>query len=603
MVWVIAGEMTRTVFQALLWLVLMILVGSALMLQICNHLESEAIEQRRSGLLADAEYLAGMLAGDQRFLQEVGERRFQNYYYEFLDRRPVLDGSDDDWNDVGKASIDSSLRKSDGSAAISPSFDIKLAADDDFLYLHYRVSDDTVVYREVDQSSVHRSDHIQISLIDHEGQYRRFSLATERPGHLEAIEVGRDQTALRVVEEIAGRWLATEDGYNVELQIPRKFLINRFSTVIADVDDVDQEPCCYFGESDTMDVSALGYLAEKPTPLEKIISNLPWSTSLSDGAGRLLVRSEYWPETDFVGAAAPIMDDQLMLGEISLRQTNHPLRRVCADRKFLIGVLMIGVLVLVVLGGWYSFHRLRRNDSKLRTEVDRITRYNEYLERMASRLNHELQTPISVISSSLEQIESRSGSDKVYVERASEGLRRLSNIIVKMSEARRLEEALDEDEIVRFNLAEAVKGCVEGYRLAFPGQVFEMKIEAEDVPVTGIPELIAQCLDKIVDNAVEFSTAPTIRVSLSIEDNQALVRVMNEGPELPAARIGSLFESMVSVRQPGVDHLGLGLYVAKTIIEYHGGEITLKNNDDLTGVVTAVRLPILRLTAKLFHSR
>ena len=172
-----------------------------------------------------------------------------------------------------------------------------------------------------------------------------------------------------------------------------------------------------------------------------------------------------------------------------------------------------------------------------------------------------------------------------------------------MSEARRLEEALDEDEIVRFNLVEAVKGCVEGYCLAFPGQVFEMKIEAEDVPVTGIPELIAQCLDKIVDNAVEFSTAPTIRVSLTIEDNWALVRVMNEGPELPAARIGSLFESMVSVRQTGVDHLGLGLYVAKTIIEYHGGEITLKNNDDLTGVVTAVRLPILRLTAKLFHSR
>ena len=132
-----------------------------------------------------------------------------------------------------------------------------------------------------------------------------------------------------------------------------------------------------------------------------------------------------------------------------------------------------------------------------------------------------------------------------------------------------------------------------------PGSIFE----AEDVPVTGIPELIAQCLDKIVDNAVEFSTAPTIRVSLSIEGEWALVRVMNEGPELPAARIGSLFESMVSVRQPGVDHLGLGLYVAKTIIEYHGGEITLKNNDDLTGVVAAVRLPILRLTAKLFHSR
>ena len=75
-----------------------------------------------------------------------------------------------------------------------------------------------------------------------------------------------------------------------------------------------------------------------------------------------------------------------------------------------------------------------------------------------------------------------------------------------MSEARHLEETLDEDEIIRFDLVTAVKGCFEGYRLVYPEYELDLIVESSEIPVTGIPELIAQCLDKIVDNAVEFST-------------------------------------------------------------------------------------------------
>ena len=68
---------------------------------------------------------------------------------------------------------------------------------------------------------------------------------------------------------------------------------------------------------------------------------------------------------------------------------------------------------------------------------------------------------------------------------------------------------------------------------------------------------------------------------------------------MPGPESVDLFESMVSVRNSATHHLGMGLYVAKTIIEYHGGSITLKNSDDNRGVVAEIRLPILRLTSKL----
>jgi len=256
---------------------------------------------------------------------------------------------------------------------------------------------------------------------------------------------------------------------------------------------------------------------------------------------------------------------------------------------------MAVALILVML----MARRMHRLQHETQTEIERIRQYNDYLEKMAGRLSHELQTPVSVIRSSIEHLLAGEGEGSVYVDRASEGVQRLATILEKMAEARRLEEALDEDEIIRFNLADVVGGCVEGYRLAWPDVTFDLSIEADDVPVTGIPELLAQAFDKIVDNAVEFSDSTPIRVRLTIEDNNAVLRVMNEGPRLPVKSGDELLESMVSVRDDKGSHLGLGLYVAKTIAEYHGGEIRLTNREDVDGVIATLCVPILRLTARL----
>ena len=74
-----------------------------------------------------------------------------------------------------------------------------------------------------------------------------------------------------------------------------------------------------------------------------------------------------------------------------------------------------------------------------------------------------------------------------------------------MSEATRLEQSLSTVERERFDLGQVARGCVEGYRLAHPGSAFEVAIDEGEFPVDGSPDLAAQMLDKLVDNAVEFS--------------------------------------------------------------------------------------------------
>jgi two-component system sensor histidine kinase ChvG len=229
--------------------------------------------------------------------------------------------------------------------------------------------------------------------------------------------------------------------------------------------------------------------------------------------------------------------------------------------------------------------------------LERLAEHHSYLESMAGRLSHELRTPIAVVRSSLENLK-LSGEDSArYIERAEQGLARLNRILERMTEASRLEQSLRTVERERFDLAGVVRGCVEGYRLAYPQARFALELPpGRRVEVEGAPDLAAQLLDKLVENAVDFSrgTAP-VRVALDDHAGTAALTVSNQGPPLPEKMRTRLFESMISMREAsgaGTPHLGLGLYVARLIAEFHGGTIAASNLPGGDGVALGVRLPL-----------
>jgi signal transduction histidine kinase len=182
------------------------------------------------------------------------------------------------------------------------------------------------------------------------------------------------------------------------------------------------------------------------------------------------------------------------------------------------------------------------------------------------------------------------------MDRADEGLRRLGTILSRMSEAARLEPALAATDREPFDLAAVVRGCVFGYRLANPGRAILLREPGEPLPAHGAPDLVAQMLDKLVDNALSFARPGTpVRVQLSREGRAAALSVENEGPPLPAPMKGRLFESMVSVRPAGGEgepHLGLGLYIVRLIAAFHGGEATARDRDAGDGVIVTVSMPL-----------
>lgn len=230
--------------------------------------------------------------------------------------------------------------------------------------------------------------------------------------------------------------------------------------------------------------------------------------------------------------------------------------------------------------------------------LERLAQHHAYLQSMAGRLSHELRTPMAVVRSSLENLKLAPGDGDArrYIERAEEGLARLHRILERMMEASRLEQSLSAVERSRYDLREVVRGCVEGFRAAYPRTSFELELPARRMEVEGSPDLAAQLLDKLAENAVDFSRpdAP-VRVTLEEVAGAAVLVVSNRGPLLPAEMRTGLFESMISVREgrgAGAPHLGLGLYVTRLIAEFHGGTVQAANLASGDGVAIRVRFPL-----------
>lgn len=237
---------------------------------------------------------------------------------------------------------------------------------------------------------------------------------------------------------------------------------------------------------------------------------------------------------------------------------------------------------------------LARNTEKL---LRAVAEYTGYLQKLAGRLSHELKTPIAITRSSLENLASLELEPQAqqYLLRARDGLDRQAAIVRAMSEAQRLEGSVRTADWEVIDIGDMLGHCVDGYRLVHPSRPIKLKLPEKGCELRCAPELIAQALDKLVDNAVTLSTEDcVIAISLKCEAEDCLVSVANSGTRLPDVLHEQLFDSLVSHRESsdGGQHLGLGLYIVRLVAAAHDGEVSARNLPDDGGVEFTIRLPM-----------
>jgi dedicated sortase system histidine kinase len=239
----------------------------------------------------------------------------------------------------------------------------------------------------------------------------------------------------------------------------------------------------------------------------------------------------------------------------------------------------------------------RNNERLLRAVAD----YSQYLQTLAGKLSHELKTPLAITRSSLDNLSSQrlDEASRRFLERAQEGVERQAAIVRAMSEASRLEAAIGAADWEQVDLGELVRRCVAGYRTLYEGRQLTLQAPDAPLPLRCAPDLLAQALDKLVDNAMSLTgSADEVGVSLAKtaakEGIQYVLAVRNTGSTLPDDLKDRLFDSLVSVRpRRGAEpHLGLGLYIVRLVVAAHHGEVSARNLAQNAGVEFRIRLPI-----------
>jgi two-component system sensor histidine kinase ChvG len=234
---------------------------------------------------------------------------------------------------------------------------------------------------------------------------------------------------------------------------------------------------------------------------------------------------------------------------------------------------------------------LARNNAHL---LKAIANYTSYLQKLAGRLSHELKTPLAITRSSLDNLVSQDLDEEAsrYVQRAREGLDRQAAIVRAMSEASRLEAAVESADWEEVSLVDVVGDCVEAYRGVHPNRDIRFEHSGAACRIRCAPDLLAQALDKLVENAISLTgDADWISVNLDCQEDQCRLSVQNSGTRLPDLLPEQLFDSLVSMREKGDGrHLGLGLHIVKLVAEAHGGSVNARNMEPDQGVEFTIHL-------------
>jgi signal transduction histidine kinase len=239
---------------------------------------------------------------------------------------------------------------------------------------------------------------------------------------------------------------------------------------------------------------------------------------------------------------------------------------------------------------------LARNNEKL---LRAVAEYSAYLQTLASKLSHELKTPLAITRSSLDNLAARDLDPETqrFLERAREGVDRQSAIVRAMSEASRLEAAIGAADWAEVDLADLLRGLADGYRAVHPERTVAVETPAGPCPLHCAPDLLAQAVDKLADNALSLSgPGDTVTLLLETAPDGYQLAVRNTGSRLPDALRERLFDSLVSMRDKrgGTPHLGLGLYIVRLVAAAHGGTVTARNLPDGAGVEFRLDLPASR---------
>jgi signal transduction histidine kinase len=235
----------------------------------------------------------------------------------------------------------------------------------------------------------------------------------------------------------------------------------------------------------------------------------------------------------------------------------------------------------------------RRAERMLR-EADR--RKDEFL----ASLSHELRNPLAPLRNALDELR-RAGGDPLVagrayaiMERQLFHLVRLTDDLLDVSRMTRNKIDLRRE---RIDLRLVLQSAIETTQplIAVAGQILTVDIPRESVWVYVDFTRLAQAISNLLNNAVKYTPrGGRITLRAAAEEGEVIISVSDTGVGIAPSALPNIFDMFMQGEDPAGqlrDGLGIGLTLAKRLIELHDGRITAKSEGPGTGATFTIRLP------------
>jgi PAS domain S-box-containing protein len=236
----------------------------------------------------------------------------------------------------------------------------------------------------------------------------------------------------------------------------------------------------------------------------------------------------------------------------------------------------------------------QRRDKELLQEADRLK--DEFLATLA----HELRNPLAPLTTSLQIMKMEAGNADTVGRTCTLMERQVThmvNLVDDLLDINRLSRGMLRLRKTKVSVASIVRDAVDASRPILQGQRQELTLEmpADPLYIEADPTRITQVLMNLLMNASKFSDAGSaIRLTVARHDTEVAFTVDDFGKGIPKHMLGRVFDMFVQIEAPpgnAGSGLGLGLPIAKKLVELHSGTIEAHSDGVGKGSRFTVRLP------------
>ena len=246
---------------------------------------------------------------------------------------------------------------------------------------------------------------------------------------------------------------------------------------------------------------------------------------------------------------------------------------------------LVLVMLVAAIAGTVSVISLLRRLRAAREEQRRLQAISEAQEEFTSIVSHELRTPVAGLLGFLQTTldhweEMASDERRRAIERAQQNALRLQQLTSEVLDATAIETTGTRLQPAHADLRAVVGEAIEVARDANPGRTIEIQAPAVEVPVNIDSSRIRQVINNLIDNALKSSPqdAP-VDITIGVNGGSASVTVRDFGSGIAVEDRERMFEKYIRGRVGATRGTGLGLYIAREIIDASGGRIWIDEPD------------------------